>query len=99
MRVPGSPGLIGCLWLFVAGCGGCFVGALGRALRDQSAQAGTANSVYGFCTLATAGLVAPIAGAIGLRDAAPIAAVLATTALVGTTAAVVMFVRDRPLPV
>ena len=95
----GLAGLLVCLWLFVTGCGGCFAGALGRALRDQSAQAGTATSVYGFSTLAIAGLVAPLAGAMGLQDATPIAAVLAATALVGTTSAVVMFVRDRPLPV
>ncbi|MFD2796536.1 Bcr/CflA family efflux MFS transporter [Promicromonospora vindobonensis] len=92
----GIAGLLGCLWLFVMGCGGCFAGAAGRALRDQSAQAGTATSVYGFSTFAAAGLVAPVAGAIGLRDATPTAAVLAATAVVGTTAAVLMFVRDRP---
>ncbi|GAB2497555.1 multidrug effflux MFS transporter [Promicromonospora xylanilytica] len=92
----GIAGLLVCLWLFVTGCGGCFAGAAGRALRDQSAQAGTATSVYGFSTFAAAGLVAPVAGVIGLRDATPIAVVLAATALVGTTAAVLMFVRDRP---
>lgn len=96
----GLAGLLACLWLFVTGCGGCFAGAAGRALRDQAAQAGTATSVYGFSTFAAAGLIAPVAGAIGLHDAAPIAAVLTATALTGTTAAVLIFVRDRrPLPV
>jgi DHA1 family bicyclomycin/chloramphenicol resistance-like MFS transporter len=92
----GLAGLLVCLWLFVTGCGGCFVGAFSRALRDQAAQSGTATSVYGFTTFATAGLVAPVAGLIGIQDAAPVAAVLTATALVGTTAAVVMFARDRP---
>ncbi|WP_129790206.1 hypothetical protein [Promicromonospora panici] len=82
----------------MTGCGGCFAGAAGRALRDQSARAGTATSVYGFSTFAAAGLIAPVAGAIGLQDATPIAAVLAATALTGTTAAAVIFVRDRPPP-
>lgn len=91
----GLPGLLACLWLFVAGCGGCFAGAAGRALRDQSAQAGTATSVYGFGTFAAAGLIAPVAGAVGLRDATPIAAVLTATALTATAAALVSHVRDR----
>ncbi|WP_020014183.1 MFS transporter [Promicromonospora sukumoe] len=91
----GLPGLLVCLWLFVAGCGGCFAGAAGRALRDQSAQAGTATSLYGFGTFAAAGLIAPVAGLIGLHDAAPIAGVLSVTALVGTTAAVAIRRRDR----
>jgi DHA1 family bicyclomycin/chloramphenicol resistance-like MFS transporter len=91
----GLAGLLACLWLFVTGCGGCFAGAAGRALRDQSAQAGTATSVYGFSTFAAAGLIAPVAGAVGLRDATPIAVVLTATALVATTAAVVLHVRDR----
>ncbi|MFD7022483.1 Bcr/CflA family efflux MFS transporter [Promicromonospora sukumoe] len=91
----GLPGLLACLWLFVAGCGGCFAGAAGRALRDQSAQAGTATSLYGFGTFAAAGLIAPVAGLIGLHDAAPIAGVLSATALVGTTAAVLMRRGDR----
>ncbi|MFE7504390.1 MFS transporter [Promicromonospora sp. NPDC057488] len=91
----GLPGLLACLWLFVAGCGGCFAGAAGRALRDQSAQAGTATSLYGFGTFAAAGLIAPVAGLIGLHDAAPIAGVLSVTALVGTTAAVAIRRRDR----
>lgn len=91
----GTPGLLVCLWLFVAGCGGCFAGAAGRALRDQSGQAGTATSLYGFGTFAAAGLIAPVAGAIGLHDAAPLAAVLGATSLTGTAAAVVLAVRDR----
>lgn len=91
----GLPGLLPCLWLFVAGCGGCFAGAAGRALRDQSAQAGTATSLYGFGTFAAAGLIAPIAGLIGLHDAAPIAGVLIATGLVGTTSAVLLRRQDR----
>lgn len=91
----GLPGLLVCLWLFVAGCGGCFAGSAGRALRDQSAQAGTATSLYGFGTFAAAGLIAPVAGLIGLHDAAPIAGVLSVTTLVGTTAAVAIRRRDR----
>ncbi|MFD7308538.1 MFS transporter [Promicromonospora sp. NPDC059942] len=91
----GLPGLLPCLWLFVAGCGGCFAGAAGRALRDQSAQAGTATSLYGFGTFAAAGLIAPVAGLIGLHDAAPIAGVLTATALVGTTSAVLLRRQDR----
>ncbi|MFD6445085.1 MFS transporter [Promicromonospora sp. NPDC060204] len=91
----GLSGLLPCLWLFVAGCGGCFAGAAGRALRDQSAQAGTATSLYGFGTFAAAGLIAPVAGLIGLHDAAPIAGVLTATALVGTTSAVLLRRQDR----
>ncbi|MFI2366707.1 MFS transporter [Promicromonospora sp. NPDC019610] len=91
----GLPGLLPCLWVFVAGCGGCFAGAAARALRDQSAQAGTATSLYGFGTFAAAGLIAPVAGLIGLHDAAPIAGVLTATALVGTTSAVLLRRQDR----
>ena len=91
----GLLGLLVCLWLFVTGCGGCFAGAAGRALRYQSAQAGTATSVYGFSTFAAAGLIAPVAGAVGLRDATPVAAVLTATALVATSAAIALHLRDR----
>ncbi len=77
----GLPGLLACLWLFVAGCGGCFAGAAGIALDDQGGQAGTATSVYGFATFAVAGLVSPLAGLAGITDATPVAVVLLATSV------------------
>jgi MFS transporter, DHA1 family, multidrug resistance protein len=72
-------GLLCCLWVFVAGCGGCFPCAAAIALDDQGAQSGTATSVYGFATFAAAGLVSPVAGLIGISDATPLALVLLAT--------------------
>ncbi|WP_433726624.1 Bcr/CflA family efflux MFS transporter [Actinoplanes sp. CA-051413] len=83
----GLAGLLPCLWLFVAGCGGCFAGAAGLALHGQGAQSGTATSVYGFATFAVAGLVSPLAGLAGITDATPLAVVLLATAAVSLTAA------------
>jgi DHA1 family bicyclomycin/chloramphenicol resistance-like MFS transporter len=77
----GLAGLLACLWLFVAGCGGCFAGAAGIALDDQGAQAGTATSVYGFATFAVAGLASPLAGLAGITDATPVAVVLLATSV------------------
>jgi DHA1 family bicyclomycin/chloramphenicol resistance-like MFS transporter len=83
----GLAGLLPCLWLFVAGCGGCFAGAAGLALHGQGAQSGTATSVYGFATFAVAGLVSPLAGLAGITDATPLAVVLLATAAVSLAAA------------
>ncbi|MEU8230908.1 Bcr/CflA family efflux MFS transporter [Actinoplanes sp. NPDC048967] len=83
----GLAGLLPCLWLFVAGCGGCFAGAAGLALHGQGARSGTATSVYGFATFAVAGLVSPLAGLAGITDATPLAVVLLATATVSLTAA------------
>jgi DHA1 family bicyclomycin/chloramphenicol resistance-like MFS transporter len=82
----GLAGLLPCLWLFVAGCGGSFPCAEALALDGQPGQAGTASSVHGFVTFAAAGLIAPLAGLAGIADAAPVAAVLigtSGTALLG----------------
>jgi DHA1 family bicyclomycin/chloramphenicol resistance-like MFS transporter len=79
----GLAGLLPCLWLFVAGCGGCFPCAAALALDGQGAQPGTATSLYGFATFATAGLVSPVAGLIGIGSVLPVASVLLAGALVG----------------
>jgi DHA1 family bicyclomycin/chloramphenicol resistance-like MFS transporter len=78
----GLAGLLPCLWLFVAGCGGCFAGAAALALHGQGAQSGTATSVYGFATFAMAALVSPLAGLAGIADATPLAVVLLATSIV-----------------
>jgi DHA1 family bicyclomycin/chloramphenicol resistance-like MFS transporter len=78
----GLPAVLPCLWLFVAGCGGCFPGAVAGALRDQGLHAGTAASAYGFSTFASASLVAPLPGLFGVTDATSTALVLTATASV-----------------
>lgn len=90
----GLAGLLPCLWLFVAGCGGCFACAAALALHDQGAQSGTATSVYGFATFAAAGLVAPLAGLAGITDATPVAVVLLVTSAISLAAAGLL-VRGR----
>jgi len=75
----GLAGLLPCLWIFLAGCGGCFPCAEALALKDQGGQSGTANSVSGFATFTFAGLVSPLAGLVGIADATPVAVVLLTT--------------------
>jgi MFS transporter, DHA1 family, multidrug resistance protein len=83
----GLAGLLPCLWLFVTGCGGCFPCAAALALDGQGDQPGTATSLYGFATFATAGLVSPVAGLIGIGSVLPVALVLlagAVVALLGT---------------
>jgi DHA1 family bicyclomycin/chloramphenicol resistance-like MFS transporter len=73
------PGVLVCLFVFVAGCGGCFPCAEGLALHDQGEQSGTASSVHGFATFGAAGLVAPLPGLIGVDGAGPLALVLLAT--------------------
>jgi MFS transporter, DHA1 family, multidrug resistance protein len=75
----GVAGLLPCLWVFVAGCGGCFPCAEAIALGDQGGQSGTATSVHGFATFAVAGLVSPLAGVVGIDNATPVAVVLLAT--------------------
>ncbi len=89
----GLAGLLACLWLFVAACGGCFACAAAMALGDQGGQSGTATSVYGFVTFATAGVVAPLAGLAGLTDATPVAVVLLATS-VTSLAGVALILRS-----
>jgi MFS transporter, DHA1 family, multidrug resistance protein len=79
----GVAGLLPCLWIFVAGCGGCFACAEGLALHNQGGQPGTASSVHGFVTFTAAGLVSPLAGLIGIVDATPMAVVLLATSVTG----------------
>jgi DHA1 family bicyclomycin/chloramphenicol resistance-like MFS transporter len=92
----GLAGLLPCLWLFVAGCGGCFAGAAGLALHGQGEQSGTATSVYGFVTFAVAGLVAPLAGLAGITSATPLAVVLLATSAVSMTGVGLLLRPVRP---
>lgn len=78
----GLAGLLPCLWLYVAACGGCFAGATAVALDHQGGQPGTATSLLGFSSFAAAGVVSPIAGFIGVTSATPVSAVLLGTSLV-----------------
>jgi DHA1 family bicyclomycin/chloramphenicol resistance-like MFS transporter len=95
----GLPGLLPCLWLFVAGCGGCFPCAEALAMDGQGGQSGTAGSVHGFVTFAAAGLVSPLAGLAGITDAGPVAAVLLGTSVVGLLGACRMAALDsQPIP-
>lgn len=71
-----------CLWVVAAACGACFPPAASTALENQADQAGTATSVYGFTTFATAAAVSPIPGLLGLTGTPPLAVVLATAAVV-----------------
>ena len=75
----GVAGLLACLWVFVTGCGGCFPCAEALALTDQGDQSGTASSVHGFTAFTVAGLVSPLAGLVGIRNATPVAIVLLAT--------------------
>jgi DHA1 family bicyclomycin/chloramphenicol resistance-like MFS transporter len=94
----GLAGLLPCLWLFVAGCGGCFACAAGLALHGQGTQPGTATSVYGFATFAVAGLVSPLAGLAGITDATPVAVVLLATSAVSLAATGLLLRRPLVRP-
>lgn len=78
----GLPGVLPCLWVFVAASGGCFPCAETLALQRQAAQAGTATSVYGFTTFAAAAVVPAVPGLLGRVDGTSTALVLAGTAVV-----------------
>jgi MFS transporter, DHA1 family, multidrug resistance protein len=78
----GLAGLLPCLWLFVAGCGGCFACAEAIALDKQGDQAGTASSIYGFATFTVAGLICPLAGLIGIVNPTPVGVILFTTSAI-----------------
>jgi DHA1 family bicyclomycin/chloramphenicol resistance-like MFS transporter len=93
----GIAGLLPCLWLFVAGCGGCFPGAAALALDSQGEQSGTATSLYGFATFTMAGLVSPLAGLIGITGVGSVAAVLAGTSLV-CLSGTALILRRPPRP-
>lgn len=81
LQSAGMTAVLACLWLFVAGCGGCFPCAEAIALGGQGQQAGTATSVHGFATFTIAGLASPVAGLVGITDATPVALVLLATSL------------------
>ncbi|WP_431075519.1 Bcr/CflA family efflux MFS transporter [Microbacterium phyllosphaerae] len=75
----GPGGVAVTLWMFVSSCGVCFPCASTLALSDHSKQAGTASSAYGFITFASAALVSPLPGLIGVHDASSVAVVLGAT--------------------
>ncbi|AGZ41435.1 multidrug effflux MFS transporter [Actinoplanes friuliensis] len=75
----GTGGLLLCLWLFVAACGGCFPCATALALDGQGGQSGTATSLHGFTNFTAAGVISPVAGLIGITGPAPVAGVLMVT--------------------
>jgi MFS transporter, DHA1 family, multidrug resistance protein len=79
----GPTAVLGCLWLFVFGCGGCFPCAEAIALGGQGSQAGTATSLHGFVSFSVAGLASPVAGLMGITDATPVALVLLSTSVAG----------------
>ena len=91
----GLAGLLPCLWLFVAGCGGCFACAEAIALDNQGGQAGTASSIYGFATFTVAGLLSPIAGLTGVVGPIPVAVLLLATSAV-SLAGVALIIRSAP---
>jgi DHA1 family bicyclomycin/chloramphenicol resistance-like MFS transporter len=78
----GTAGLLVCLWVLLAGCGASFPCAEAVALGGQGEQPGTAASLHGCVTSTAAALAAPVAGLVGITDAAPVAAVLLVTSLV-----------------
>jgi MFS transporter, DHA1 family, multidrug resistance protein len=93
------PGVLVCLFVFVAGCGGCFPCAEGLALHGQGEQSGTASSVHGFATFGAAGLIAPVPGLIGVTGAGPLAVVLlatSVTAVIGARRMARPAYVDRP---
>ncbi|MGY1694733.1 Bcr/CflA family efflux MFS transporter [Geodermatophilus sp. SYSU D00814] len=79
----GASGVLVCLWVFVAGCGGCFPCAEALALGSQGGHAGTATSLHGFATFTAAGLASPLPGLVGISDATPLAVVLLATSITG----------------
>jgi DHA1 family bicyclomycin/chloramphenicol resistance-like MFS transporter len=81
LQSAGVAAVLVCLWLFVAGCGGCFPCAEALALSGQGGQAGTATSIHGFATFTIAGIASPVAGLVGIRNATPVALVLLATSL------------------
>ncbi|PJJ70841.1 DHA1 family bicyclomycin/chloramphenicol resistance-like MFS transporter [Diaminobutyricimonas aerilata] len=91
----GLTGLLPCLWLYVAGCGGCFPCATAIALENQGDQAGTATSVHGFVNFTVAGLASPIAGLIGITSAIPVAGVLLVISSVSLIGAAAILRLDR----
>jgi DHA1 family bicyclomycin/chloramphenicol resistance-like MFS transporter len=93
----GMWGVLPCLWLFMAGCGGCFACAEGLALHHQGEQSGTASSVHGFLTFGPAGLAAPLAGLAGITDAGPVAVVLLATSSIAL-AGVILLLRAARTP-
>jgi DHA1 family bicyclomycin/chloramphenicol resistance-like MFS transporter len=94
----GLAGLLPCLWLFVAGCGGCFACAEAIALDNQGDQSGTASSVYGFATFTVAGLVSPLAGLVGITDSTPVAVILCATSAISLVAVGRILRSPTPTP-
>jgi len=81
LQSAGVAAVLVCLWLFVAGCGGCFPCAEALALSGQGGQAGTATSIHGFATFTIAGFASPVAGLVGITNATPVALVLLATSV------------------
>jgi DHA1 family bicyclomycin/chloramphenicol resistance-like MFS transporter len=85
------------LWFFITACGFGFPCVQVLALTNHGKEAGTAASVLGAMNFGLAGIISPIVGLFGIRDAVPMGSVMAVTAAVAVTS-LWFVVRPRTVP-
>jgi DHA1 family bicyclomycin/chloramphenicol resistance-like MFS transporter len=97
LHIGGLAGVLIPLWFFIAACGFGFplVQVLGLAAHGK--EAGTAASLLGALNFGVAGIISPVVGIIGVSTATPMAAVMASTALVAILL-LWFVVRPRTVP-
>ncbi|MCU1544037.1 MAG: Bcr/CflA family efflux transporter [Microbacteriaceae bacterium] len=81
------------LFLFITSCGFAFPRPQVLVLANHGGKAATAASVMGAVNVGSAGLISPIVGQFGIRNAVPMGAVMGVTAAVSL---VIMTVIVRP---
>jgi DHA1 family bicyclomycin/chloramphenicol resistance-like MFS transporter len=93
----GLVGVLVPLWFFIFACGFTFPATQVLALAGHGSEAGTAASLLGALNFGLAGLISPIVGLFGIRNAIPMGAIMGCTALVSI---VVLWtvVRPRTVP-
>lgn len=93
----GLLGILIPLWFFIACCGFSFPCIQVLGLNSHGHEAGTAASLLGAVNFGMAGIISPIVGLLGVKNAVPMGIVMACTALIAVL--VLWFVvRPRTVP-
>jgi DHA1 family bicyclomycin/chloramphenicol resistance-like MFS transporter len=90
-------GILVPLWFFILGCGFCFPCLQAVALAHHGNEAGTAASVLGAANFGLAGLVSPLVGLFGVRNAIPMGVTMVITSVLAILA-LWLLVRPRTVP-
>ena len=85
------------LWFFIMSCGFAFPMQQVLALNNHGAEAATAASLMGAVNFGLAGLISPIVGLFGVRNAVPMSVLMMTTSVIGILV-MLFIVRPKTVP-